>query len=166
MIALSSNLKATSSLLLQSCPPQNTLHRVNSALLLFFFTHSQALCAPPADLLALTAVAGWQHMRKLSDLWTVPPLRVSVGNMETQYYFSHQQRDALNTRVVGVLCCCHVQFTPLLKLGTGQYQKDSMSFLQCHLWMHEVECSLPSSYDGANNITWHCKTNIPSLALN
>lgn len=36
-------------------------------------------------------------MRKMSDPCTVPLLRVSVGNRKTQYYFSHQQRDALNT---------------------------------------------------------------------
>lgn len=34
------------------------------------------------------------------------------------------------------------------------------------VWMRKVECSLPWIYNGANDITWHCKTNIPDLAFN
>lgn len=42
----------------------------------------------------LTAVAGWQHVTSCTFLL----LQVSVGNTETQYYFSHRQRDVLHMR--------------------------------------------------------------------
>ncbi len=135
--------------------------------LLFLFTQSQSVYL----LLiywSFTAVAGWQHMRKMSDPRTVPPLWVSVGNRETQYYFSHQQRDALNIRGsgglwggVGGFCGCHVHFTPQQQWQLRNIQLRNIRELPC-----TSSCVIEKNLHGANDITCNCKTNIPSLTLN
>ena len=80
--------------------PMSTVHFTVGEIcchLLFLFIQSQSVCLPPLIYWPFTAVAGWWHMRKMSDPSTLPPRWDSVGNGETQYYFSHQRGDALNT---------------------------------------------------------------------
>lgn len=115
----------------------------------------------------------------MPDPCTVPPLRVSVGNGETQYYFSHQQRDVLSARGwdgwwwggcqrVQVFASHHGSIAAMTewkskRSGTWKHQRGAMLLLLRHLQTRWMACSPSSAH---NDFTRRYKTNTPSLALN